>query len=88
MTLSQFSVFLLTFIAFGLVVIFVKKHRNLEQDVVTFLIGDKDFIGPNEDENLHKLLHVAQVVRKVKENELEVIEVPFPYNVSNLNFKI
>jgi hypothetical protein len=81
MTLSQFSVFLLTFIAFGVIVVFVKKHRNSEKDVITFSIGEKEFIGINEDENLHKLLHVAQIVRKIKPNELEVVEVPFPQNV-------
>lgn len=82
MTLSQFSVFFLTFLTFGVLVVIVKKHRLLEKDVIIFSIGDKDFITTNEDENLHKLLHVAQVVKKVKENELEVVEVPFPKNVT------
>lgn len=82
MTFSQFTVFLLTFIAFGLIVVFVKKNRHLEKDVITFSIGDKDFIGDNDDENMHKLLHVAQIVRKVTPNELVVVEVPYPQNVN------
>lgn len=83
MTLSQFSVFLLTFIAFGLIVVFVKKNKQLEKDVIAYSIGDKDFIGDDDDENMHKLLHVAQIVRRVTPNELAVIEVPFPKNVMN-----
>ena len=82
MTLSQFSIFLLTFTAFGLFVVFVKRNRNLGKDVVTYSIGDKNFLDKNQDENVHKLLHVAQIVKKVEsDDDLEVVEVAFPQNV-------
>lgn len=82
MTLSQFTVFLFTFIVFGALVVFVKKNRHLHNDVTVYSIGDKDFISDNEETDLHKMLHLEQIAKKIKhEKELMVIEVPFPYNV-------
>lgn len=82
MTLSQFTVFLLTFIVFGALVVFVKKNRHLHNDVTVYSIGDKNYISDNEDSDMHKMLHLEQITRKIKgEKELMVIEVPFPYNV-------
>lgn len=82
MTLSQFTVFILTFIAFGALVVFVKRNRQWDKDVIVYSIGDKNFIVDNEVEDLHKLLHLEQITRKIKnKNQLMVIEVPFPYTV-------
>lgn len=90
MTLSQFSIFLFTFIAFGVFVAVVRKHRNLKKDVVIYSLGNKDFLTDDDDEHRsHGLLHVSQVLRKVndEEDDLIVIEVPFPKNVSQYRFQ-
>lgn len=87
MTFSQFSVFLLTFIVFGALVVFVKRNRHLHNDVTVYSIGDKNFISDNEEADLDKMLHLEQVTQKIKhEKELMVIEVPFPHNVSQQTF--
>lgn len=87
MTLSQFTVFVLTFIAFGALVVFVKKNRQLGKDTIIYSIGDKDFIEDNEEADMHKLLHVEQIAEKIRnKEELMVVEVPFPYNVRELQW--
>jgi hypothetical protein len=84
MALSQFSIFILTLLAFGALVVIVKKHRNLEKDVIVYSLGNKDyFLEEDEEHSVHGLLHTSQILRKVSEDEdLAVIEVPFPKNVS------
>lgn len=62
--------------------VFVKKNRHLHNDVTVYSIGDKNFLSDNEDTDMHKMLHLEQITRKIKdEKELMVIDVPFPYNV-------
>jgi hypothetical protein len=90
MALSQFSIFILTLLAFGALVVIVKKHRNLEKDVIVYSLGNKDyFLEEDEEHSVHGLLHTSQILRKVSEDEdLAVIEVPFPKNVSVFSFDI
>lgn len=82
MSLSQFMVFLLTFLIFGLLVVLVKKSPPKDKEIVIFSIGDKSFITQDEKENAKKLLHVTQVIREAKKDKLQTIEVAFPKNVS------
>ena len=84
MTLSNFTVFLLTFIAFGTFVVIFRRHKNSQKDVIIYSIGNKDFLLEEDNEHsIHGLLHVAQVVRKVNnDDDLTVVQIPFPKNVS------
>jgi hypothetical protein len=89
MTVSQVSVFLLTLIVFGALVLIVKKHRNLEKDVIVYSLGNKNYYIEDDDEHsIHGLLHTSQVLKKVSDDDdLAVIEVPFPKNVSAWKFE-
>lgn len=84
MTLSNFTIFLLTFLAFGGVVVIFKRHKTAEKDVIIYSLGNKDYLKEDDDEHsVHGLLHVSQVLRKVQdEDDLTVVNVPFPKNVS------
>ncbi|CAG9799415.1 unnamed protein product [Chironomus riparius] len=82
MTLSNFTVFILTFIAFGTIVVIFKRHKNSQKDVIIYSIGNKDFLIEEDNEHsVHGLLHVSQIVKKVHDdNDLTVVQVPFPKN--------
>jgi len=84
MTLSNFTVFLLTFIAFGTFVVVFRRHKNSQKDVIIYSIGNKDFLIEEDNEHsVHGLLHVSQIVKKVHDDDdLTVVQVPFPKNVS------
>lgn len=67
MTISQVSIFMLTFLVAAVLVILIKSHRNLERDIVVYFIGHKDFENPNEELYSESgKLHVTQVVQKVE----------------------
>ena len=84
MTLSNFTVFILTFIAFGTIVVVFRRHKNSQKDVIIYSLGNKDFlIEEDNDHSVHGLLHVSSIVKKVDDDDdLTVVQVPFPKNVS------
>jgi hypothetical protein len=86
MGLSQASIFLLTFLAFGALVFIVKKNRNLDQDVIEYKFGFKEFEDDYDDNPSQYqesgLLHVQQVLKKVDNNEFTSVFIDFPKNVS------
>lgn len=84
MTFSNFTVFLLTFIAFGTFVVIFRRHKNSQKDVIIYSIGNKDFlIEEDNDHSVHGLLHVSQIVKKVDDDDdLTVVQIHFPKNVS------
>lgn len=67
MSLSQGTIFLLAFLFVGILVVVVKKNRNLDQNVVVYSIGFKEFEEEHGEDNEHEvsgLLHVSQVLQK------------------------
>lgn len=63
---SQGSIFLLTFLVITILVVIVKKNRNLEQDVVVYSLGFKEFEqhGDDDEHEVSGLLHISQVLKK------------------------
>lgn len=86
MGLSQAAIFLLTFLAFGVLVFIVKQNRNLDQDVIEYKFGFKDFEEEDSDDPKQSstLLHVKQVLKKVDNNEFTSVFIDYPKNVCTL----
>lgn len=70
MSISQVTIFILTFLLVGILVIVVKKNRNLDQNVVVYSLGFKEFEDNSVDDEheISGLLHVSQVLKKAESN--------------------
>lgn len=90
MGLSQASIFLLAFLTIAVLVLLIKKNRPVEQDVVVYSLGFKEFeeTGNDEEHKISGVLHVSQIVKKAAPGgNLTVVNVDFPMNVSNKQTK-
>ena len=84
MAVSQAFIFFSTFAAMLVLILLMKKQRNLEENVVVYSVGDPKFEDKPPDSKYEQtgLLHVSEVMKKVNEpGELVVHHEPFPQNV-------
>ena len=74
MVLTKASIFILTFVIAAVLVIIIKKNRNMEQEVVVYFIGFKEFEeqGKDEEHEVSGQLHVTQVVKKLEDGVIPI----------------